>query len=93
VDLAVLGGTGLDIAALSGALQQALGVEVDVVDLAEDLPVLLTQEILQDGICVFEREPGEHAGWRAPALWKVETDAPLLERSARACGRRWAFGT
>lgn len=83
VDVAVLG-EGLDIPGLSEELQRALGAEVDVVNLVDDLPVTLVQEILADGICVFESEPGRYAAWLSPALWKVEMDAPLLARGARA---------
>jgi predicted nucleotidyltransferase len=82
VDLAVRGDA-LDLADVAGRLEQALGTKVDVVELSAEMPLVLLQEIVRDGVCVFEATPGEHVRWRAPALWQLETDGPMLERAAR----------
>jgi predicted nucleotidyltransferase len=78
VDLAVLG-DGLDLFALGAELALTLGREVDVVDL-HDVSIPLAEELVRDGIVVYEGTPGAGALWRSRTLATLETDRPWFAR-------------
>jgi predicted nucleotidyltransferase len=53
--------------ALAAALSAAAGVEVDLVRLDRDDP-LLGREVAQTGVCLFEATPGVFSAYRATAM-------------------------
>ncbi|MBI2893781.1 MAG: nucleotidyltransferase domain-containing protein [Deltaproteobacteria bacterium] len=71
---------------LASALSAAAGMEVDLVRLDRDDP-LLGREVARDGICLYERTKGACASYRARAMsWWAdfdETIAPHRERMLR----------
>jgi predicted nucleotidyltransferase len=71
---------------LASRISEAVGLEVDLVRLDGDNP-LLGREVSQTGICLFEAEPGLFAAYRARALacWLDfdELIAPHRERWLR----------
>lgn len=78
--------------ALASALSAATGLEVDVVRLDEDAP-LLGREVARSGSVLFEAEPGTFNAWRATAMSRFidfeEMIAPHRERFLqRLAGRR-----
>jgi predicted nucleotidyltransferase len=78
VDVAVLA-RGVDLLALGAALSQASGEAVDVVSL-EDPGFPLLEELVRDGVPVYEGAPGAAASWRAHALSELDLDRPGFER-------------
>lgn len=60
VDLAVLADE-VDLAELGQTLERALGTRVDIVALSADLSMALLQQLLRDGICIYEAHEGAHA--------------------------------
>jgi predicted nucleotidyltransferase len=72
--------------ALASALSAASGAEVDLVRLDADDPVL-GREVARAAVCLFEREPGVFAAWRADAVSRwidlEETLSPHRERFLR----------
>jgi predicted nucleotidyltransferase len=72
--------------ALASALSAALSVEVDLVRLDGDNP-LLAREVARDGIALFEARPGAFAAYRATAVARwiemEEMIAPHRERFLR----------
>ena len=72
--------------ALASALSAACGLEVDVVRLDEDAP-LLGREVAHSGLLLFEAEPGTFTAWRATAMSRFiefeEIIAPHRERFLR----------
>jgi predicted nucleotidyltransferase len=78
IDLAVEA-PGVDLFALAGDLSAELGLEVDVVDLAQP-SVPLLQQLVRDSVVVFERARGRAASWRTRALCLLETDLPWFRR-------------
>lgn len=88
VDVAV-DAPGVDTLGLAAALSQALGLEVDVLDLREaGYPIL--KRILHEGVVVFERDRWAAARWRTVAICRVETDRPWFERMRDAYLERLA---
>ena len=87
VDVAVVGE--VDSLRLAGDLSIALGLEVDVVEL-KDPPVVLLEEVLRDGYCVIEREPGAFARCYSRSLAMLETDRPAFRRMGTAFVERLA---
>src|SRR5687768_3334827 len=81
VDLAVLGD--VDRLLLAADLSDALGREVQVVDLA-DPTVPLLEEIVRDGRIVGEAEPGLGALWWSHTLADLELDRPWYARMQEA---------
>jgi len=79
---------------MASALSGATGVEVDLVRLDGDDP-LLGNEVARNGVCLFEAEPGVFAAYRAMAVSRwIEWDelvAPyreaFLRRAAAGVGR------
>ena len=59
--------------ALACALTDALGLDVDLVDLSR-ASVPLREEILRDGVIVYEGEPGAGALWLSHTLVELEFD-------------------
>ena len=88
IDLAVQGDE-LDLAQLSAALSSALGRETQVVGL-RDAGVPLLEELLRDGVVVYERPPHTAATWRARAIADLEIDRPWYARMRDAWLRRVA---
>lgn len=78
VDLAVEA-PGEDLFALAGDLSAELGLEVDIVDLAE-ASVPLLQQLVRDSTVVYEKVHGSAASWRFRALCSLETDLPWFRR-------------
>ena len=78
VDLAVRG-RDLDTAALAGALSEILGLEVDVVSLA-DPGIPLLQRLIDEAIVVHEGVAGAGASWRTATLLALEIDGPWYRR-------------
>jgi predicted nucleotidyltransferase len=78
VDVAV-DAVGADILELAAALSEAVSREVDVVSL-EDATVPLLEQLVRDGIVVYEGYPGAGALWRSRALTSLETDRPWFAR-------------
>jgi predicted nucleotidyltransferase len=78
VDVAVLapGGDRLELALELG---KALGLEVDVVDLAT-AGIPLERQIVAHGIVVHEGSRGAAASWRARVLAALEVDGPWYGR-------------
>jgi predicted nucleotidyltransferase len=70
-------GTDVDLSTLAGELSIALGLPVDTVSLdpaAASIPLL--EEVMRDGVVVYEHRPGAGAAWRSRALTSLETDRP-----------------
>jgi predicted nucleotidyltransferase len=78
VDLAVLGAN-VDRLGIAGALSAKTGLEIDVIDLA-DPTIPLLEELVRDGIVVYEATPGAGALWRSRVLAQLETDRPWYAR-------------
>ena len=72
VDLAVVA-PDEDLSQLAGDLSAALGLEVEVVSLA-DPPYPLLKRIVREGTGVFEGSRGAEARWRTRALLVLDTD-------------------
>ncbi len=78
LDLAV-DAPGVDLFALAGDLSAELGLEVDVVDLAEaNIPLL--HQLVRDSLVAYESASGRAASWRFHALCTLETDLPWFRR-------------
>ena len=78
VDVAVLA-PGADLLGIAAALGREVGVDVDVVDIgAPTIPLM--SELIDDGIVLYEKEPGDYASWRARTLVQLETDRPWYAR-------------
>lgn len=78
VDLAVEA-PGVDLWTLAADLSQAVGLEVDVVDLREAGYPLL-KSVLRDGLPVHQGQRGALGSWRSQAIARVELDRPWFER-------------
>ncbi len=78
VDLAVEA-PGVDLWTLAADLSQAVGLEVDVVDLREAGYPLL-KSVLRDGLPVHQGRKGALGSWRYQAIARVELDRPWFER-------------
>ncbi len=78
VDLAVEA-PGVDLWTLAADLSQAVGLEVDVVDL-RDAGYPLLKSVLRDGLPVHQGQLGALGSWRAQAIARVELDRPWFER-------------
>jgi predicted nucleotidyltransferase len=88
IDLAV-DGEDVDLARISAALSLGLGRETQVVAL-RDAGVPLLEEILRDGIVVYEHRPYAAARWRSHVLSDMEIDRPWYARMRDAWLRRVA---
>jgi predicted nucleotidyltransferase len=73
LDIAVDLDAATDLAQLSANLAQVAGREVDIVDL-RDAGVPLLEELLRDGVVLYERRPHVAASWRAHVLSDLEVD-------------------
>ncbi len=78
VDLAV-DAPGEDLFALAGDVSAELGLEVDIVDLA-DANIPLLHQLVRDSVVAYEKTHGRAAAWRARALCSLETDLPWFRR-------------
>jgi predicted nucleotidyltransferase len=78
VDLAVLGST-IDKLHLAADLSQACQREVDLVSL-DDPSIALLEEVIRDGILLWESEANANSAWRSHALSSLEFDRPWYNR-------------
>lgn len=83
VDVAVVG-RAVDTVGLAIELSDALGLQVDVVDLSADPPIALLLAVLRDGVKIREGRPGAHGRFLSHALMTLETDLPGYRRMQRA---------
>lgn len=78
VDLAV-DAPGADLAALGARISERVGAEVDIVPLAAaTIPML--EQLIADGVVVYEKNRGAGAAWRSRTLAQLETDRPWYRR-------------
>ena len=78
VDVALLAPSA-DLLEIGAELSQASGLEVNVISLA-DPGVPLLDELLRDGVVLFEGRAGAYATWRSHVLADLELDRPWYER-------------
>jgi uncharacterized protein len=79
LDVAMDADPSVDLAQVSADLAQAVGRETDIVSLhAAGVPLL--EEILRDGILVYEGRPHAAARWRAHVLSDLEIDRAWYAR-------------
>ena len=90
VDLAVEA-PAVDLWTLAADLSQAVGLEVDVVDLREAGYPLL-KAVLRDGRLVHQGQRGALGSWRSQAIARIELDRPWFERMRDAFLRKLAEG-
>lgn len=88
VDVAVLG-DGIDSLRLAAELSRELGLDVDVVDLA-DPSIPLVRAVLRDGIPVHQSPVGAWGTFIAQSLCDLETDLPSFRRMQDAFVERVA---
>ncbi len=79
LDIAVDADPATDLAQLSADLSHAVFREAEVVNL-RDAGIPLLEELLRDGIVVFERQPHAAATWRARVLSDMEIDRAWYAR-------------
>lgn len=89
VDLLVGGAHAVDSLQLRAELVESLGRDVDVI-IAKNAPIPLLEEVMRDGVIVFERIPGAGALFRSRTLAQLETDRPWYRRMSDAYLRRVA---
>lgn len=78
VDLAVLG-SAIDELRLAADLSQACHREVDVVAL-DNPSIVLLEEVVRDGMLLWEKEANAYCMWRSHALSTLEFDRPWYNR-------------
>jgi predicted nucleotidyltransferase len=78
-----------DLDPIAGALSAELGLEVDVIPVA-DVTIPLLEALVRDGVVVHEGKRGAAASWRTKALIDLETDRPWYARTRDAWLRRVA---
>ena len=81
-----------DLCDLSAQLSAAVGAEVHVIRLDDDVGVPLLEELIEDGVVVFGAVAGAAASWRSHALADLEIDRPWFQRMSRAWLARVAAG-
>jgi uncharacterized protein len=74
LDIAI-GPSEIDLLGAQAALSEALGQEVDLVSV-NDAPIPLLEQVVAEGILVYERTPGAGALFRSRTLAMLETDGP-----------------
>ncbi len=89
IDVAVAVDAGTNLIQLSTDLTHAVGREVEIVDLS-GAGVPLLEEVLQDGVVVYERQSHAAASWRGRVLSDLEVDRPWYARMRDAWLRRVA---
>lgn len=88
LDVAVVG-SGLDILAMTAALEQRLPTEVQVLQLVDPSVVLLA-ELVREAVPIYECVPGSFGNWLSKTLWQLEDDLPWYHRQQRAWLSRFA---
>ncbi len=88
VDVAVEA-PGVDLWTLAADLSQAVGLEVDVVDLREAGYPLLK---LRDGLLIHQGRKGALGDWRSQAIARTKLDRPWFERMRNGFLRKLAEG-
>ena len=89
LDLAV-SAPGVDLLTLGAELSQALGVEVDVVDLDGDVPIPLQMRLVDESVVIHEGARHAAAAWRTRTLLALEIDGPWYRRQRDAFLKRVA---
>jgi predicted nucleotidyltransferase len=89
IDVAVVGGA-IDTIGLAIELTDALGIQVDVVDLSGDPPFALLLAVLEDGVRIHEGRPGAYGRLLSHSLMVLETDLPAYRAMQRAFVQRVA---
>lgn len=89
VDVAVVG-RAVDTLRLAIELTDALGAQVDVVDLSDDPPFALLMAVLADGVKIHEGRPGAYGRFLSHSLMVLETDLPAYRAMQRAFVQRVA---
>jgi predicted nucleotidyltransferase len=89
IDVAVVGGA-IDTIGLAIELTDALGIQVDVVDLSSDPPFALLLAVLEDGVRIHEGRPGAYGRLLSHSLMVLETDLPAYRAMQRAFVQRVA---
>lgn len=89
VDIALDAGAMADWLGIAAKLSHVLGKEIHLVAL-RDPGVPLLEELVRDGIVVYEATPHAAARWRAHALLELETDGPWYARMRDAWLKRVA---
>ena len=80
LDVAILGT--VDRLTLAASLSDAVGREVDVVEIsAASIPML--HAIVRDGVVAFERESGRAAAFLSQSWTRLAVDLPWYERMQR----------
>jgi uncharacterized protein len=79
----------IDLLAAQAELSEVLGKEVDLV-FVKDAPIPLIEQIVADGVVVYERTPGAGASFRSGVLTMLETDGPWYARMRDAFLKRTA---
>ena len=79
VDVALLAPSApADLLGVGAQLSQACGLEVNVISLV-DPGVPLLDELLRDGVVLYEGRPGAYATWRSHVLADLELDRPWYQ--------------
>ncbi len=81
----------VDLGTLAADLSQAVGLEVDVVDL-RDTGYPLVKALLRDHHLIHQGEKGALGSWRSQAISQVELDRPWFERMRDGFLRKLAEG-
>jgi predicted nucleotidyltransferase len=89
VDVAVVGRT-IDTIGLAIELSDALGVQVDVVDLSDDPPFALLLAVLEGGVKIHEGRPGAYGRFLSHSLMVLDTDLAAYRAMQRAFIQRVA---
>jgi predicted nucleotidyltransferase len=79
----------IDVLGAQAELSEALGKEVDLV-FVKDAPIPLLEQIIQDGVTVYERTAGAGADFRSRTISMLETDGPWYARMRDAFLKRTA---
>lgn len=88
VDIAV-DAPNADLWSLAARISQRLGVEVHVVTLASaSIPLL--EQLIAEGLVLYESDHGRAASWRSRVLAELETDRPWYRRMRDAWLQRVA---
>jgi predicted nucleotidyltransferase len=90
LDVAIVG-RNVDVLELSRAAGSLVGRDVQVTVL-HDPSIVLLNELVGEGLPLFEREEGIYADWVSRTLLQLEDDLPWYRRQRAAWLRRVAEG-
>ncbi len=77
-DLAILSDD-IDGSYLAADLSQACHLQVDLISL-DNPSIVLLEEVIRNGVLVYEGRANSYAAWRSHALTSLETDRPWYNR-------------